>query len=568
MQGLNWYGLPVLQLNCGIEFGGCCLDFLWILTVTLVRSMNHWISIVTRSVISLGILAMGGLGIYLLGKPEVPTAVPEKSPPPRVEAVPALSHRDGITFEVDGVVVPYREIQIAAQVSGKVEFKSDHCQSGRTVNKGDVLLRIERNDYELEVRRLSEELTQADAMIAELDAEITSTDNQISASKQQLEIDQRQLKRNEDLARRSAASSFEVDNARKAVLVTRTTLQSLVDQNNLLTRRRVRMQSGKALVQANLDKAKLNLQRTEIQSPIDGVIVSESVEQDGYVQPGSSMIVLQDTSQFDVSCKLYMRQMNWLWQTAASETAAGDSVAGDSAAGDSASQDSGVGYDFPETPATVVYQLGDQSYAWDAIVDRYDGAGIDSQTRMVACRVHVDDPTGVRKLDPAKATDQQRLQPVSGLSAKHQPESPEPESKQLEQYDDEIQSRASEFVARSSEFSPPTLMTGMFVKVRIHAAPPLDLVQLPQQAIQPGNRVWIVEDEALHSKEITIASANEDYVVAYQSAGGLNAGDQVVISPLTNPMEGMPVSTKEEPKASRRGPPGADGKSENGGRRS
>lgn len=507
------------------------VDSLKILRVSL---MNKWIPALGQTFLSIAILATGVGGFFLMGTPEVPVQEPVPAPPPLVVARPAVAHTEGISFDVDGVVVPYREIDLTAQISGRVEYKSEACRSGRTVQKGDVLLRIEPDDYQLEVRRLTEELVQADAMILELDAEITSSENQIESSRQQLAIDVRQLKRSEDLMRRSAASDTEVDSARRAELTTRNTLQSQIDQRNLLIQRRLRMESAKALVQANLDKAKLNLTRTEIVSPIDGVVVSESVEQDGYVQAGGPVVVLQDTSQLDVSCKLYMHQMHWLWQS--------DSV-------DGSANGYQRGYDFPETPATVIYSLGEEDYAWRGVVDRYDGAGVDAQTRMVPCRVHVDDPTSVMKLSEMESA--RRAEALVTKPSNSNPVSDDATA-------DDAPSLGAEITAESANLQPPTLMTGMFVKVRIHASPPIPLVRLPHQAIQPGNAVWIVESGKLHKKSIAIANSSEHYVVAYQRSGGLRAGDLIVTSPLATPVEGMPVSTSADAVigAGRRGPPG------------
>lgn len=495
--------------------------------------MKTWLPALVRTLVSISILAAGVGGFFWMGTPEVPTEVPRPEPPPLVETQPAAIHQGGITFDVDGVVVPYREIEIAAQVSGKVQYKSDTCRSGRTVKKGEVLLRIEPDDYLLEIRRLKEELAQAQAMIAELDAEILSSDNQITSSRQQLAIDTRQLKRSRDLMSRSAASDTEVDNARKAEIVTQNTLQSLIDQKNLFTQRRIRMESASALVQANLEKAQLDLKRTEIISPIDGVVVSEGVEQDGYVQAGGPMILLQDTSQLDVSCKLYMRQMHWLWQSESSEKTAGGFSGG---------------YDFPETPATVVYSLGDEQYAWTGVVDRYDGAGLDNQTRMVPCRVNVADPTEVLTLAEMEAS-RPSGQLVTVQTTESDSGGASQRTDQVSQ--DETPSRGAEIVGGndnrpSRNLSPPTLMTGMFVKVRIHATPPIPLVRLPQQAIQPGNTVWTVQDGKLSKKTVSIATSTSDDVVAYQISGGLQAGDLVVTSPLATPVEGMPVRTNAD----------------------
>ncbi|MCC9602149.1 hypothetical protein LOC67_16440 [Stieleria sp. JC731] len=509
--------------------------------------MKKWAKTLVQSLVSAGILAASVAGFIYMGKPEVPTEPAAVPPVPIVETAVAAAHNGGISFDVDGVVVPFREIQLAAQVGGRVSFKSESCRIGKPVQKGEVLLRIEAADYELEVRRLTEELQQADAMIRELEAEITSVDNQIASTRQQLEIDQRLLQRNQDLLNRSAASSSEVDQARKSELTTRNSLQSLVDQGNLLRQRQVRMASAKSLVDANLEKAKLNLQRTEIRSPIDGIVVTESVEQDGYVQVGGIMIVLQDTSQLDVSCKLHMRQMNWLWQGQNQDNRSGSS--------DGLNSD---GYEFPSTPATVVYQIGDRLFAWDAIVDRYEGAGIDAQTRMVPCRVHVDQPTKVVQIDSLHdnfATESlvstnasnDQTDVASDTSSGGSAESDGQDNKASVGNTESINSQSAEIVADGNRpLHPPTLMTGMFVKVLIHADPPIPLVRIPQEAIQPGNKVWVVEDGMLQKKSVEVATTLQSSVIAYQRSNGLVAGDEIVVSPIATPVDGMEVKKASE----------------------
>ncbi len=477
-----------------------------------------------RAATSLCLLAIGIGGYYWMGTPTVETRPPAAKEIPVVATAVAVEHTDGIKFIVDGVVVPFRQVEIATEVGGRIAFKSEQCRTGRAVKKGDLLVQIDKRDYELEVTRLGEELTQARAMLKELDVEMVSVVNQVASTQEHLKIDVRQVERNRDLLLRSAASDLEVDTARRAELTTRSSLQTLLDQKNLIASRRTRMESAIVLGRANLDKAELALERTEIRSPLDGVVVRENVEQDGFVQQGSTVISLQDTSRLDVTCKLHMRQMYWLWQSQFSSPLDNEPGSSDNEPGspdneiasadiEHGSPDQGNGaadseqeltvdlaraYDFPDTPATILFTIGGTTYRWKGLVDRYDGGGIDSQTRMVPCRVHVEDPLSV-------VVSSQDGDAISGMH-------------------------------------PPTLMTGMFVKVMIDARPPLALVRLPQEAIQPGNTVWTVEERQLHRKEISIATSDSKYAVVFQRSGGLQAGDAVVVSPLAMPIEGLEVT--------------------------
>ncbi len=465
--------------------------------------MQGWTESLGRSVLSLGILLGGICAFVLMSPPELKPRRSETGKAVKVKTQFAERHNLGIAIDVDGVVVPFRQIELAAEVSGKVKFQSESCQVGRIVTAGELLLRIEPEDYELEVRRLNEELSQAHAMTKELEAEIQSLANQGINADQQLQIDMRQLARSNDLLLRGAASDSEVDSARRSELATRKALQSVLDEKNVLTQRRIRMEAAKSLVQANLEKAELSLERTNIRAPFDAVVVQHNVEKDSYVQPGNTICLLQETTSFDVACKLQMKEMNWLWR--------GGERTSDQHA-----------HDFPKTPATVIFELGGDKFIWDAMVDRYDGAGVDSQTRMISCRVHVPEPSKVRRIlsDEPVPRFSERSADRDGLPGKE---------------------LAAGDIVPVSGGGIPTLMTGMFVKVHIHTDPKVRLIRIPQEAVQPEEKVWIVDGNVLAQKSVTVAYSNEVYSVVLEEPGGVSAGDAVIISPLAQPTVGMRV---------------------------
>lgn len=84
-------------------------------------------------------------------------------------------------------------------------------------------------------------------------------------------------------------------------------------------------------------------------------------------------------------------------------------------------------------------------------------------------------------------------------------------------------------------------MTGMFVKVVVVAKPPIPLVRIPSPAVGPGGVVWTVNDGKLQKKYVSIATTNNDEVIAYQQPGGLTAGDAIVVSPIASPVDGLQV---------------------------
>ena len=401
-------------------------------------------------------------------------------------------HRAGLDISVDGVAVPFREIDLSAEVSGRIAKKSLDCRAGRYVKKGTALLEIDARDYALDVERLTRELAQAAVLLEELDVETKNTQSLLKLSQEQLSLQRKELERQQSLAGKRIIADSELDKTKREELTAINSTLTLANQLQLLKTRRGRLESACDLWQSQLAKAQLDLQRAKVVAPIDGVIVREMVEEDSYVQKGTSLVKLEDTSAVEVKCNLRMDDLYWLWTQA-------KSPAQPSAEGEQGSPT--LDYQIPPAPATVSYKLGGRSYAWQGVLSRFDGIGVDERTRTVPCRVLVAEP---RKLQTAGA-------------------------------------------AAPSSLGPPALVRGMFVTVTVHAQPGVKLLAIPQRVVQPGNTVWQVNDGKLAIHRIQIADTNADRVLVYQEASGLEPGMKLVSSPLAIASEGMLVRERDKP---------------------
>jgi RND family efflux transporter MFP subunit len=442
---------------------------------------------VLRIATPLLVLAAGLVGFLILsnlrGAPVIQSDDPQ---PPLVETVTVEGFDQGVDIEVDGLVVPYREVNIAAEVSGRIKHKPEICRAGNYVTKGTLLIEIEPIDYQLEVRRLSKELEQAKVTIGELDVETADTQELIKLAEEEVKLHGRELQRMRSLSPDRFVTDSKVDEAMRAELTARNALVRLRSQLRLLQTRRNRLLHGQELVATQLEKAQLDLQRTKISAPMDGVIVKEAVEQDSYVQPGDSLLSLEDTSSVEVRCNLRMKDLNWvLRQSPSSASPAAEPLAG---------------YQIPATPASVVYALGGREFAWDGMLRRYDGIGLDEQTRTVPCRVVVDNPRQVH---------------VRGTGG-----------------------------APTDVAGPPALVRGMYVTVFIHTRPHAALLKIPERAVQPGNVVWLVEGGKLRRREIQVAHLLEDGVLVEAGPSGFAAGTRIIVSALASPYDGMNVREK------------------------
>ena len=81
----------------------------------------------------------------------------------------------------------------------------------------------------------------------------------------------------------------------------------------------------------------------------------------------------------------------------------------------------------------------------------------------------------------------------------------------------------------------PVLMIGSFVEANIKAEQIPDVIRINRDYVRKNETVWVMEDEALHIKDVNILFRDAQY--AYIS-DGLNEGEQVVTTNLTTVAEG------------------------------
>jgi len=237
---------------------------------------------------------------------------------------------------------------------------------------------------------------------------------------------------------------------------------------------------AQALAATMLERAKLDLSRTRVVAPVDGVVVDDKVEQDSFVSRGTPLVTLEDTSAVEVKTSLRMDELSQVW---GGRVANGDGLGA---------------HDLPDAPARVVFTLGDRSYEWDGVLSRQEGRGLDEKTRTLPCRVLVTKPANVKAIDRYGAT-----------------------------------------MATLPPEAPRSLLRGMFVDVLVQVNVPQPLVSVPQEAVRPSGDMFVMRDDKLvimHPRPFHSGGG----VVAFKEAdSGLLPTDRVVTSQLVNPREGM-----------------------------
>lgn len=442
----------------------------------VVRTILSWI-------IPLIVLGAGIAAFMLMGSQPPPERqrvdVAVATP---VRTTDVRSETGGLTIEADGVVVPLREVTLAAEVGGRVLRKSDACNEGQFVKAGTPLIEIDPRDYQLDVERLERELKQAGHALEEIDEEIVQNATSVDLAKRQVELARREAGRLETLKAGKIVTESEHDRAIREELTAANALTALEGQKRVLSKRRNRLVEAEALASTMLEKAKLDLSRTRIVTPVDGIVVEDKVEQDSFVAKGTPLVTIEDTRSAEVRTSLPMDDVARVW---------GGRRNGDAAR---------AAHDQLDTPATVVFTVGDAAYEWKGVLSRQEGRGLDEKTRTLPCRVLVAEPRGVTAIDRYGA-------PLASLPAG----------------------------------APHSLLRGMFVEVRVHVDATEPLVSIPEEAQRPSGDVWVIRDGRLvilNPRPVQVAAGR---VVFDSETSGLRPGDRVVTSQISQPRAGMEI---------------------------
>ncbi|MEO0884122.1 MAG: efflux RND transporter periplasmic adaptor subunit [Pseudomonadota bacterium] len=216
------------------------------------------------------VLGFGGTAALNAMKPEPETS--DQLP----QALSVFAERTerrnlNLVVQAQGEVRPRSEIDVTPQVQGRIAYVSDKFLDGGFVSRGQVLVRLDAADYELDVIRAKASVATAQQALAREQAEADLAIRDI-----------------EDLG---------------------------ISETSPLARREPQLAEAQAALDsayAQLSDANLALERTAIRSPFDGRVRQRSVDVGQFVSPGQSLGRVFSTDIVEVALPLTDAQLGQL----------------------------------------------------------------------------------------------------------------------------------------------------------------------------------------------------------------------------------------------------------------
>ncbi len=276
------------------------------------------------------LLGVGGMATRaLILSFETPEAPPREIQHPVVRVVPARLETMRLTVQAEGTVAPRTESQLVAEVSGRVVEVSPSLAAGGFFEAGDVLLKIERREYELAI-------TRARAAIEQAKLRLTTERESATIARREWE---------------------ELGKGEPSPLLFREPQIAEV-------------QASLAAAEAGLRQAQYDLERTVILAPFAGRVRSKQVDVGQYVQRGMAVATLYSVDVAEVRLPIPNAELEFCSLPLAY-------------------RDGTASADGPAVRLTA--RFAGRDHVWQGRIVRTEGE-IDASTRMVNAIAQVGDP--------------------------------------------------------------------------------------------------------------------------------------------------------------------------------
>ncbi len=175
-----------------------------------------------------------------------------------------------------GTLNPVVSVQVGSQISGQI--KEIYVDFNSTVKKGQVIARIDPDTFALRVNQAMADVESARATVMTQRANVMALQAEVSRAKVTLADAERELQRSQLLHEKNFVSAAVLDKARFVRDAAREQVNTAQAQ---LKVGEAQVSNVVALVkqrEAQHSQAKVDLDRTAIRAPVDGVVISRNVD--------------------------------------------------------------------------------------------------------------------------------------------------------------------------------------------------------------------------------------------------------------------------------------------------
>ncbi|MBI4615008.1 MAG: hypothetical protein HY720_15455, partial [Planctomycetes bacterium] len=281
----------------------------------------NWVRLGAQLALLVLFLGAGTAAYKILGRPPDPEKVPEGEVPGRAVRAAKVERKDfAAPLAAYGTARAPKIHAVRPLVGGRVVAVGENFLEGRRVSQGELLFQVDAKDLEVAESEASARIREIEATLAAIDDRIAPIDSQIRRLEQELEdqkatlailarsleLSRKEVDRLNGLFEKNAVSQEELEAGEQRLLAHEEALmvpKSRVNQIPLevegreaekrsIESEREVLAARKAVAEAVLERTRLELGRTRVTSPADGIVLLADPEVRTPVKPLTSEDVL------------------------------------------------------------------------------------------------------------------------------------------------------------------------------------------------------------------------------------------------------------------------------------
>lgn len=176
----------------------------------------------------------------------------------------------------DNAYIRQDKVSVSAEVGGRIVEVA--VRENQRVKTGDLLFRIDDEPYKLAVAEAEAAIANAEARLDTLETDYATSDVDIAKAKTDVAFFENEYRRQQELMKKHVTTKVALDAAAHALAEARSTLATAradaAKAKAALSTGHLRTKENPAVLAARVqrDKALLNLARTEVRAPTDGIV--------------------------------------------------------------------------------------------------------------------------------------------------------------------------------------------------------------------------------------------------------------------------------------------------------
>ena len=321
-------------------------------------------------------IAIGAVAAaWLISTAEPPARIEQSERSVVAHTVTAEMTRVRTTVRGYGNVQAARNWEAVAEVAGTVVWRHPDLNTGNVIAEGTKVLQIDPTAYELAVAQAEADLAALEADAAQLTVDEANTSRLLTLEEDRLKLAEAELARVRDLSKRGVATQSALDAQERTTLQVRRGVEELRNASALFPSRRSRLEAQVARTRTILDRARRDLEKTDIMTPFDLRVSKVHVELHQFVSAGQSLIAADDIDRAEITAQIPVDSFRRLL-------------------GSKEGSGAGTLSDLSERFACIAVQVrlvSDPTQAWTGRLVRVESA-LDPQARSVPAVIAVDDP--------------------------------------------------------------------------------------------------------------------------------------------------------------------------------